>query len=223
MSTTTAELTQCTFKGEYESVSTLPNFKKLFPRVKGEDRWSLTPRTAHTLHTAMQCLGDFLYDDCEELGGAPVAPTEQPPTVLARLPRLTWRQGVMWRRLMARSADDLWRDIESGRLPVPRNHAEEICLHLAIEDAEGDVNETQSDENHEALPSRADDYDWSACRDYLFQDHDILQLYNPAHDGVEDPDDPTNSYMKFGDMRPTAWFEWFANVEPRNPDRGFRR
>ncbi len=41
--------------------------------------------------------------------------------------------------------------------------------------------------------------------------------------GTSAPGDDANGYLRVGDLRPAAWFTYFANVEPRDPARGFRR
>lgn len=57
----------------------------------------------------------------------------------------------------------------------------------------------------------------------LFQDHDILDLFNVEMDGIEDPDSEHNWAMGIGDYRPQAWFRPFLNVDPRDGRRTFRR
>ena len=57
-----------------------------------------------------------------------------------------------------------------------------------------------------ALPEHPDDLDWETCRDALFQDSDILSLFDPEHDGIEDPAAQGNQLIGMGDYRPAAWF-----------------
>ena len=75
----------------------------------------------------------------------------------------------------------------------------------------------------DALPGHRDDFDWQAIPDALFQDTDILHLFEPDLDGIDDPHDALNTQMAIGDYRPSAWFENFANMQPRDERRGFRR
>ena len=42
-------------------------------------------------------------------------------------------------------------------------------------------------------------------------------------DGFENPSADINKHFRVGDLRPEAWFKFFSNVEPRDPNRGFRR
>ena len=97
-------------------------------------------------------------------------------------------------------------------------------MHLAVRDAPGllEMAEDAGNEEHEALPRHSDDYDWDGCSELLFEDHDILWLYNNRMDGVEDPDSELNQQYVVGDMRPASWFDWFGGSEPRDPARRFR-
>lgn len=40
---------------------------------------------------------------------------------------------------------------------------------------------------------------------------------------IEDPDGDLNRFAGIGDLRPANWFTPLLNVEPRDPERGFRR
>ncbi|MEP7023384.1 MAG: hypothetical protein ABJB47_06130 [Actinomycetota bacterium] len=104
--------------------------------------------------------------------------------------------------------------------------AEELALHLAVDEDAPAALEMHHDgftEEHATLPTHRDDLDWDACADSLFQDSDIMLLYNPGLDGTEDPDAELNRTHGIGDMRPGNWFVPFLNVTPRIPDRGYRR
>jgi len=212
-----------------------PDFAALFPAEDCDCEqencdicmgWQLTPRTADLLHTALKALADQAFDDIEEHGSAPVEKDGRGDwSFFDRLPRITWNQDAEWRRQIARACDDLTDDLVRGDWPTPRNNAEEIVLHLAIHDGPTweEQKEDIGDKAHEAIPRHSSDYDWDMCSEMLFQDHDILMLYDEGLDGIENPGDDANRYLSMGDLRPSAWFEYFANVEPRDPARGFRR
>jgi hypothetical protein len=51
----------------------------------------------------------------------------------------------------------------------------------------------------------------------------LLMLFDESLDGFEDPSTDINKHFRVGDLRPEAWFKFFNNVEPRDPNRGFRR
>lgn len=215
----------------------LPDMAVLFP-VKtcacgGQDLeceecdFQLTPRTADLLHTALSILADEAYEDADQLGDRALAAGQHGGDweVFTRLPQLTWRCGRDWRRNMARAFDNLAEDLEHGRWPQPTCTAEEMALHLALEEAPGHLDEVDDNEDHRhrQLPVHNDDYDWDACADVLFQDGDVVMLFNPAFDGIEDPDNDVNQAAGIGDLRPDAWFEPFHNVPARDPERGHRR
>lgn len=44
----------------------------------------------------------------------------------------------------------------------------------------------------------------------LFQDHDVLALFQPGLDGIEAPAIEANCEIGMGDYRPAAWFEPFG-------------
>jgi hypothetical protein len=221
--------------------SRMPDFAALFP-VRSCDRdhadedeemecdvcgdWQLTPRTADMLHTALDVLSDEAYDDVEEHGSDPVTSENADDwAVFGRLPRITWRTDADWRRQFARACEDLSLDLEAGHRPIPRSNAEEMALHLAIEDGPGcqEMAEDNADKRHAALPEHNDDYAWDDCSELLFQDHDVLMLFDESLDGFEDPTTDINKNFRVGDLRPQAWFDFFANVKPRDPNGGFRR
>ena len=121
----------------------------------------------------------------------------------------------MWRRQLARAADDLANDLEKGGLPEPRCPAEEAVLWLAMR------REAPAVADLKKWPISIER--WQDAHSDLVQDWDIALLWDPQMDGREVPTDDLNKAMRIGDYRPAAWFEWFANVEARDPERGFRR
>lgn len=182
--------------------------------------WHLTPRTADMLHRALQWLADEAYGDAEDLDDHPVESEDDGGWgVFARLPRVTWHQTKQWRRGLARACDDLAGDLRQGSWPQPTCAAEEMMLHLAIGDAPGSLKADGNDASHTALPAHRDDYDWEACSDMFFQDHDVLSLYRYTGGGP-DGTDPSGLPPA---LHPDHWFEDFLNVSPRSPQRGFRR
>jgi hypothetical protein len=213
-----------------------PDFAALFPepdhRCEGgvedceECGWDLTPRTADILHTALSCLADEAYSHAEELEERPVTGEDCGAMgVFGRLPRITWREDADWRRQFARACDDLAGDLVAGRWPEPTCTAEEMALHLAIAEAPGyaDLAEDDVQSPHHGLPERDDDYDWDACADLLFQDTDVLLLFDASLDGIEDPDGEINQTLDMTSLQAKEWFEPFGNTTHRDTERGFRR
>ncbi|MGH3251443.1 MAG: hypothetical protein ACRDOI_35260 [Trebonia sp.] len=188
--------------------------------------WQLTPRTADMLHTALENLSDEAYNDVEEHGSDPVTRENANDwDLFDRFPRITWQTDGDWRRQVARACEDLSQDLAAGHWPSPRNNAEEMALHLAIEDAPDylEMAEDSGDEKHKALPEYPDDCTWDQCSSLFFQDHDVLMLFDESLDGFEDPSTDINKHFRVGDLRPEAWFKFFNNMKPRDPNRGFRR
>lgn len=206
-----------------------PDFAALFPvhlpedGSKEESSWQLTPRTAAPLYLALSMLADDARQDIDEFGDQPVTDDGQ-WSLFDRLPRISWREDIHWRRQMARAFDDLTSDIEQGRWPIPRCTAEELALHLAIAEAPTVIEMTDFAQTDLAgLPEHSDDHDWDMCSEVLFQDHDILMLEDPAVDGFEDPGSAVNREFGIGDLRPGNWFRPLDNVESRDPRRDDRR
>ncbi len=98
-------------------------------------------------------------------------------------------------------------------------------LHLAIEDVPDYVDRAGGDEDspHHGLPEHAQDYDWGGCADLLFQDTDVLLLFDASLDGIEDPEGEINQALGLTDLQAKEWFEPFGNGTHRDPARGFRR
>lgn len=187
--------------------------------------FQLTPRTAAVLWSIAQILADHGYDDVEEHGSELLRKRGE-WYLFDRYPRLTWSQDASWRRQATRSYDDLASDLAAGDWPLPTCAAEEMALHLILEDAAPAVEDgwTGMDEARLAsLPEHPDDFNWDEMPDVVFQDIDILHLFDPELDGIDDPNDELNSEMAMGDYRPAAWFENFGNMQPRDQRRGFRR
>ena len=143
--------------------------------------------------------------------------------VFRRLPPLTFGARRSWRRKMARAFEDLAGDIQCGHWPQPTCTAEEMALHLAIEDAPTYLEDAEEGDDHSRIPAHRDDYDWGECSELFFQDHDVLMLFHARFDGIEHPDGQTNQALGIGDLRRAAWFEPFGNVPGRDAERGFRR
>lgn len=212
-------------------LATEPDFASLFASCQcGKDDceecagYQLTPRAAAALWSIAQLYADQVYDDVDEHGDDPVSDDDD-WAVLAEYPRLTWRQDAVWRRRAARAFDDLAADLEAGRTPIPSCPGEEMALHLMLRTAEAALADGWGvpQELLTRLPEHPDDQAWDLAQDVMFQDSDILNLFEEHLDGIEDPESPDNRKAGMGDYRPEAWFRPFHNVPPRDGRRGFRR
>ncbi|ONI91291.1 hypothetical protein ALI22I_09505 [Saccharothrix sp. ALI-22-I] len=213
-------------------VPSWPDFATLFP-VCGCDMPDcddcasdhVTPRTAAVLWGMAGLLADHAYDDVIEHGDDPVEPDDPMWSVFDEFPRITWLQDAIWRRRAARAFDDLAADLLAGRWPQPTCPAEEMALHLMLRYGEelADDGTSGLDTHFAHLPVYDNDLQWTLLADVLFKDHDILELFDPGRDGIEDPDDEQNRSIGMGDYTPPAWFTTFDHMTPRDPRRPFRR
>ncbi|MGW3032824.1 tetratricopeptide repeat protein [Streptomyces sp. NPDC001178] len=186
--------------------------------------WAPTPRTLRVLAAALEIESDMAAEALEELQDEPITADSCTTGCFDLLPAQTWNQDLAWRRQMIRAFDDLADDIRQGRLPQPRSTGEEMALHLALEHAAALTTDDPGlvAEFTEGLAEHPEDYDWFACKDLLFEDHDVLWLYEPWMDGIEDPDDDVHQYVRAANLRPDDWFRPFRDDRDRDPDRGFR-
>lgn len=190
-----------------------PDFADLFPRPTNPDEFWLEPRTASMLHLGLGMLGDELTDDLKTFKRNSATAFED-ALWLHRLPRFTWGQNKLWFEGLARSAFALMADLENGDIPYPRSLAEEIVLHFGIEVADGilgDENLMAKDAAYQALPPAEEVFEPDSLEFMLFQDTDFLLIFSLRFDGIE---------LAAQNFRPEAWFDWFANAEPRNQRPG---
>jgi hypothetical protein len=182
----------------------------------------LTARTQTVLRLALEELSGQAWSEAAALGDKPLH--RGAGGVFGALPPVTLRQDGNWRRQMARAFDDLAADLSSGAEVRPRCTGEEMALHLGIARAEGLtrnrprlVREAVAD-----LPEHRRDFDWSACSDELFEDHDVLMLFDASLDGVEDSGSDVNQALGMVNLAPLDWFAPFDPEQARAGDRGFR-
>jgi len=195
----------------------------------------LTPQAAALLIVAAQRLAEIGY---QEVIGHGDEPLEREPdddggwyitgVFLANLPPLCDAQNQPWRLAMVRAVDDLADDLQAGRAPLPRCNAEEIALHLILNEASALLDEADDRMYFAALglPPRPA---WSPrhrqfdlMREVFLQDEDVLMAYDAdiAHVAT-DPAHAVNQWLHTGDLRPPAWFWTFGNLRPRPAARGF--
>ncbi|MFC5724159.1 hypothetical protein ACFP1Z_28730 [Streptomyces gamaensis] len=187
----------------------------------GEDDYEvLTPRTAAVLRLALKELSDEAWQEAVALGDEPVR--RGADGLFGALPPVTFRQDHVWRRQMARTFDDLGDDLAAGTELEPRCTGEEMALHLGIARAKAlERNRPRLVREVVAgLPEHRSDFDWFACSSDLFQDHDVLMLFDAALDGIEDSGSDVNQALGMVNLAPLDWFTPFGPA--RDPDRGFR-
>ena len=169
------------------------------PHVDG-DGWQMTPRMAWRLWTSAV----YLADDWRYT--SPAGPLgDLPPIARPYFRDRSWRQAFIssFERIAERIASD------DGDDCLARCTADELALHFTINLAESDyINDAISPAGAAHLPSHgAQDHDFDWMRDVLFEDHDVLMLFNPALDGIENDVDGNSS------LHPRDWFQPFRPPE----------
>lgn len=90
---------------------------------------------------------------------------------------------------------------------------EELALHLTIELAEvhlADGLSPVTGDIAKKLPPRGpDDEDFDEMRERLFRDHDVLLLFDPMLDGIDDPDSDLARLRRTVNLHPSDWFKQF--------------
>ncbi|MEU5205344.1 hypothetical protein ACI2LF_40580 [Kribbella sp. NPDC020789] len=182
----------------------------------------LTARTAAVLRVALEELSEQIWQDVADVGDAPVGRGEG--RVLGSLPPITFHQDQQWRRQMARCFDDLAVDLAETHAVRPLCTGEEMALHLGIDRAKSLTRNRPRlvAETVEGLGEDRRDFDWDWCSDALFEDHDVLMLFDASLDGIEDSGNEINQALGLANLAAADWFVPFRPSQARDPDRGFR-
>lgn len=187
-----------------------------------EDYPVLTARSAAVLCRALEELSHEAWRDVASLGGEPLGPGAG--GLFGSLPRVTFNQGKPWRRQMARAFDDLAADLTGGVEVVPRCTGEEMALHLGIARAQALTRNRPRlvAKTVAGLPDDRRDFDFEAASEELFQDGDVLMLFDQSLDGIEDSGNEANQALGMVNLAPAHWFTAFDTDFARDPGRGFR-
>ncbi|MGW0604156.1 hypothetical protein [Streptomyces sp. NPDC002640] len=189
-----------------------------------DDEGVLTARTAAVLCLAGEELSALAWQEAAALGD------ELLPRgvggVFGQLPAITLRCDGQWRKQMARAFDDLASDLQAAgeTWMGPRCTGEEMALHLMIDRARS-ITANRPNAVRDLvvnLPQNSADYDWQGCSDDLFEDHDVLMLFDAQLGGMEAPDSDIRQAMGMVNLAADEWFEPFSADNARDPDRGFR-
>ena len=151
-----------------------------------------------------------IRDDAERLGTDSVtAGDKRGLRVLDLLPPQTFTQSRLWRYQLAEAADALADDTRRWGLPLPRCTGEEMVLHLILRRAA--AADGCSPDQVESWPTEPDDPGWGDLFECLFQDHDVLMLYDMPAQSAEAAAGGVN-------LDPPRWFSEFGLPYPV-PDR----
>lgn len=171
----------------------------------GCEWFGLTPLIAWTLVAALEILGDQWASVPGELDVPPCAQ------------RYTDDEAFCER--MKKSAHYLAEQLASGKSDavIARCTADEVNLAMALSDAHwilevtGPVPSALREATVRGLQSDAE-----GASDVLFNDHDVLMLWNPMLDGIEN-DVETLAHLGSADLHPSRWFEPFLHVKEPIP------
>lgn len=142
------------------------------------------PRRARILATTAHQIATEIRTAADALDTAAVGRGQR--HILAALPACTYTQSRFWRYQFADCACRLAEDAERWGAPVPRCTGEEMALHLILHRATDDTGQS-----------------WSDLAQELFQDNDVLTLYDLPVDAVTGP-------IGAVQLTPTQWFTEFT-------------
>lgn len=147
------------------------------------------PRRAALITETAAAVAAEIRADATALGPRPVTSWNRHYLrLLGSLPPATFAQGQSWRLALADAAERLGADARLIGAPVPRCSGEEMMLHIILQRAS------------RISPGGPDD--WADLFEILFQDHDILLLYDMPAEAAETAIDAAN-------LRVEEWFTEF--------------
>ncbi|MCX4682240.1 hypothetical protein OG413_44470 [Streptomyces sp. NBC_01433] len=145
-----------------------------------------SPATRRVLALALGALSAAASRDAALFGDQPFDTTAagRGAGFLVRLPRCTDGLGSAFRSQFSPVAEGLLDDVLGGRVPLGRNPAEGLLMHLMIEEARAIHLRAVTDTVFRAQSGLTDDdlddsgqFDWSALRELLFMEDDLLSIY----------------------------------------------
>jgi hypothetical protein len=176
---------------------TQPDFADLYEPWIGRGG-NITPRMAYYLWVSAQFLGDYW-----RLAATDPERVEELPVLARPLAHGTWidQFAACFDRLADRIANG---DADTNILS--HSTGDELALHMTIDLAEEDLAEGTLDPREVThLPEHdRPDSDFNWMREVLFEDHDVLMLFNPSLDGIEDP-----AVLDTANLHPRDWFRPF--------------
>lgn len=170
---------------------------------------AIGPRRGQALSVAAHEVAEAIRADADLLGTAAVSGDRL--QVLAALPSCTFTQSRFWRYQLAECASRLASDSQQWGAPVPRCTGEEMVLHLILTRAA--VTDTGLPAAQAmAWPKDPDNPDtWGDLATDLFQDDDVLALYDLPAEAVA-------KWVGGVNLEPADWFTEFTTEYPL-PDR----
>lgn len=178
-------------------VSDVPDFASLYSDSE------LTPRSA----AKVWFIAELIYDEFHQGFGEEILSTLPPLARRHADERFESAFTSRFATVAKRVAEGLpW--LES----IATCTADEMVVHVILSMLD-DIDELVDPDWIERIPAHEDDDQVDWLEDLLLQDTDVLMLYNPALDGIEDPDSPVNQQLGIANLHPNDWFKPFANSE----------
>lgn len=174
------------------------------------DGFSLTPRLAYCLWSAALLLGDSWRLEIDDADG-----------YVSELPPVAQRVAdAAWLERFTKCFESLARWLEAGQgdSDLATCTGEEMALHLVINWAESLFHDGMlADIADAGVPAGrgGQDPDFDLAPEVLFRDHDVLSLFDPSLDGIEDPDNLFNRQHRLVNIHPRDWFVPFDSTGDR--------
>jgi hypothetical protein len=154
------------------------------------------------------------------------AEADEPPLIAHHLPRVAqpFLDDTAWFVELQHAFHLVAARLAAGELPFPRCTGEEMALHAALSLASaitqgqvptGPVLPAVGMTGQEwlALEHECDQDDgWLSASFWLFADHDVLMLFDPQMDGIEDPESDLGLHMGVVNLHPADWFMPFRSA-----------
>lgn len=169
-----------------------PDFNALYANEK-----VITPRVAKALWTHLSALAEIWGDEALDPEGVTDGfVNDLPPVALAAA-------DAVWLTRFAQCFGDLADRLAAGDISnqFARCTGEEMALHFTLS---GLHENAESDGYPGGIgPTAITDDEIEAARDALVDDFDVLLLFDPQYDGVENDLDDRR---RFANLRPDRWF-----------------
>lgn len=186
------------------SDETVPDFAGIYGSNGGEA--TMSPRMAAYLWTTSRTLSDTFRR------------TTNRALLLDLLPPIVARTvNEVWLDRFVDCFDTIGQRLGRGEFELHEAAAstgEEMALHIVIDHAEGSLVDGEF-EIHEwiaLLPRHGGrDPDFDRMRTVLFLDEDVLLLFDPSLDGVEDAESELNRLGRLVNLHPRDWFKPFES------------
>jgi len=176
-------------------VSDVPDFAALYSDS------SLSPRCA----ARIWAIAELIYDDFHQGFGDEILATLPP---IARL-HVDERFESAFASRLAIIAKRVAEGLDCLET-IASCTADEMAVHLILAMLD-EINNMADPDWIERIPACEDDDQIEWLDELLLGDTDVLMLYNPALDGIEDPNSAVNQHLGCANLHPNDWFKPLAS------------